>query len=72
MPDDVFTIGKSIVMNLIEFKPIIYRRSQEGEDEELNQLLIDNDLQPRKMQNMVRFNNWAIVGEFLQLFSFDQ
>ena len=72
MPDDVFTIGKSIVMNLIEFKPIVYRRPKEGEDEELNQLLIDNDLQPRKMQNVIRFNNWAIVGEFLQLFSFDQ
>jgi len=81
VPDDVFTIGKSIVMNLIEFKPIVYHqlqnnnnktRNQEGENEELNELLIDNDLQTRRVQNMIKFNNWAIIGEFLKLFSFDQ
>lgn len=72
VPDDVFTIGKSIVMNLIEFKPIVYRRPQEGENEDLNELLIDNDLQTRRVQNMIKFNNWAIIGEFLKLFSFDQ
>lgn len=72
VPDDVFTIGKSIVMNLIEFKPIVYRRPQEGENGELNELLIDNNLQPRRVQNVIKFNNWAIIGELLKLFSFDQ
>ena len=81
MPDDIFTMGKLICINLVEFKPIRYdqksfslnKRDQNQSEDfvQIEKMIIDCNLVVRKVQNDIDFNNWAIIGQFLQLFRFD-
>ena len=61
-------------MNLIEFKPVLYGGNLQPckEEDKINQMLEDNNLEPRKIANTIKFNNWAIIYELLQLFCYDQ
>ena len=38
---------------------------------QIEKMIIDCNLVVRKVQNDIDFNNWAIIGQFLQLFRFD-
>jgi len=73
VPDDIFTIGKSVCMNLMEFLPVVYdhqaqaqaqaQASSKKEDaDHLMQILIDNGYTTKKVQSRISFNNWAIMG----------
>jgi hypothetical protein len=64
VPEDIFSVGKSIVISLVEFIQI---QATEEED----QLLIDNDLTPKKLRGQLIHYNWALIAEFLKLFKFD-
>ena len=64
-------MGKSIVMNLAEFKNVKFDKKAEI-PEDLERMMIDSDLNVKKVQNYADFDSWAIIAEFLKLFRFDE
>lgn len=78
IPEDIFSIGKSLMHNLLHFQPVAFRPNldlaalQSKEDQNLVQLLIDNDLTIKKLQEAVRFNYWNVMSNLIYLFNFDQ
>ena len=78
IPEDIFTIGSSLMHNLINFKPVTFKQHmdmsslQSQAEQNLVQLLIDNDLTIRNLQEAVRFNYWSVLANLIYLFNFDQ
>ena len=73
IPDAIFIDGKQIIMNLIEFKPVIYgdKLNPIKDEVKIQNMLDDNDLNSRKLEQLIKYNNWAIISEFLKLVCFD-
>ena len=72
--DDVFSIGKSIIMNLIEFKPVEYvgEVNDGNQDQDLLKLVKEYGLDMKNIADEILKNHWNLIGQFLYLFSFDQ
>lgn len=73
VPDDVFTIGKSLVMNYIEFTPVHFdTKTHVEEDHPLHKVVVDKGFIYKRLQSVATFNTWAALNKLLKLFSFDQ
>lgn len=75
IPDDIFTVGKSVCYNFIEFKQIKYKASKEDNlnpEDALFKILIDNELEPKKMQGTIQLNTWSVIAKLLKLFSYEK
>jgi len=71
IPDDIFSIGKSIIHVLIEVKPTKYSGKVADAPDHLQKIMIDSNLDSKKLVTIYNYNLWKVVGCLLHLFTFD-
>lgn len=81
IPDAVFSIGKSLSMNLVHFENVKYNHRVSGDQrkaltadqyEFLDSILIDREWTTKLMQVQVNVATWSIIGELITLLAFDE
>ena len=57
---------------MVEFKPIQFKSSSQlDENDPLYKILVDNNLDSKKINSKVTFNSWSSIGSLISLFKFD-